>query len=58
MVLGFLLTVFGAFIASGLLPSSPGALERALPYLAGGLSLLWVGGTLMGFALGRRRSTR
>lgn len=55
VVLGFGLTALGAFLVSAALPSGPAALARALPYLAGGLPVLWLGGILMGFAVGRRR---
>ncbi len=46
--LGLLLTLLGLFLVAVLFPSSPAALEVALPVGAVGILALWVGGILMG----------
>jgi hypothetical protein len=46
--LGLLLTFVGLFLFSALLPTSPGALARALPLATAAIAALWIGGILMG----------
>ncbi|MGA7923976.1 MAG: hypothetical protein WCA77_08380, partial [Thermoplasmata archaeon] len=54
VVVGLLLSILGWFLLVLLLPSSPGGLYRVLPVAAGGMSIVWIGGILMGFGMGRR----
>ncbi|MGP8071945.1 MAG: hypothetical protein ACLPZM_02310 [Thermoplasmata archaeon] len=46
--LGLLFTFVGLFLLSVLFPTAPGEFARLLPVAAAGMTLLWVGGILMG----------
>ena len=48
IVLGLFLTFFGLLLLSILLPTDPGQFDRLLPIAAAGMTVLWVGGILMG----------
>ena len=54
VVVGLLLTFGGLFLVVGVLPVAADPLVRELPLVGAGLLTLWVGGILMGFAMGRR----
>lgn len=41
-------TVLGLFLLAAILPVDPGALDRSLPFAAAGITVLWIGGILMG----------
>jgi hypothetical protein len=45
---GLLLTLVGLFVLGGLLPTAPGALERAVAIAGVGVVALWFGGILLG----------
>ncbi|MGA8664394.1 MAG: hypothetical protein WB809_04930 [Thermoplasmata archaeon] len=46
--LGLLFTFLGLFLLSILLPTDPGQFSRLLPVAAVGMTVLWLGGILMG----------
>lgn len=58
VVVGLLLTFGGLFLILGVLPVASDPLVRELPLVGAGVLTLWIGGILMGFAMGRRAPPR